>query len=127
TWCSHMDLLDGASLTFKTLRDGFPNSRLQVVDGASIAEARDEMRRHSRALDADYVQLEHAIELSQLMEQVLIDQKDGAAVFVDPDLCFWRAVDDWSFDGVAAGRLIPLHHCEFHDCITAPRLHSSLF
>jgi hypothetical protein len=34
-------------------------------------------------------------------------------------------VEEWEFGGLAAGRLIPRHHCEFSGCLSEPRLHTS--
>src|SRR5262249_16794718 len=72
-------------------------------------------------------QLDTRIELSTFMEHVLIRQATGAAVFVDPDVCFWEPVENWNFIGLAAGRFIPRHDCEFTGCRCEPRLHTSFW
>ncbi len=60
------------------------------------------------------------------MPHVLGQQQHGAAVFVDTDMCFWEAIEGWSFDGLAAGRYIPRHQCDFTGHLTEQRLHTSL-
>ena len=127
TWCSHIDLLLGSTLTFGTLRDGFPNSLLYVVDSASVPPARAEIKKLSGTVNAKFVQLDSQLQLGAFIEGVLRKQGTGCAVFVDPDVCFWQPVEDWEFQGLAAGRYVPLHECEYMRCLSAPRLHTSLF
>ncbi|MES1213444.1 MAG: hypothetical protein ABUL64_02565 [Singulisphaera sp.] len=126
TWCKDIDLLYGTTLTFKTLRRGFPTAPIHVVDAASLIAVRDQIGALAREVSAEFKQLRRHIELSQFIEAVLMRQATGSAVFVDPDVCFWQSIEDWTFDGLAAGRLIRKHHCEFTDCLTEPRLHTSL-
>ena len=126
TWCQRIQLLYGTTLVFKTLRHGFPNSPIHVVDAASIPSAREEIRQSVNSCQADFVQLDRRMELSTFIENVVANQPSGPAVFVDPDICFWQSVEDWQFSGLAAGRLIPRYDCEFTECVTEPRLHTSL-
>jgi hypothetical protein len=126
TWCKHPDLLYGTTLTFETIRDGFPTAPIHVVDAASLIIVRDNIRALAGYVSAEFKQLRRHIELSQFIEAILVRQATGSAVFVDPDVCFWEPVEDWKFDGIAAGRFIPRHACEFTDCLTVPRLHTSL-
>ena len=127
TRCHRSALLYGTTLTFKTLRDGFPNSRIHVADAASIPEARDEIGRYCRIANAEFVPLQRPLQLWKFMERVLLTQRAGAAVFVDPDVCLWEPIEHWEFTGLVAGRFIPRHACEFTHCVSEPRLHSSLF
>lgn len=125
TWCKRIELLYGTTLIFETLRVGFPNASVHVVDAASVAPARAAIQARARACGAQYLQLDRRIELSFFIEQALVRQGSGPAVFVDPDVCFWDSVEEWEFAGLAAGRLIPRHHCEFSGCLSEPRLHTS--
>ncbi len=125
TWCKRIELLYGTTLVFKTLRVGFPNATVHVVDAASLPKARDEIRASASACGAQFLQLDRRIELSVFIEQALARQGTGAAVFIDPDVCFWELVEDWKFTGLAAGRYLPRHHCEFTGCLSEPRLHTS--
>lgn len=126
TWCKRSELLYGTTLVFKTLRDGFPNAPLRVFDAASAPECRDEIRTCANACHAQFSQLERRVELGDFVEWALGNQRTGAAVFVDTDICFWQCIEDWEFDALAAGRFIPRHHCEFERCPSEPRLHTSL-
>jgi hypothetical protein len=126
TWCKRAEQLYGTTLVFKTLRDGFPNAPLRVIDAASVPEFRDAIRSCATACRAQFSQLERRVELADFIEWSLHNQRTGAAVFVDPDVCFWERIEDWEFEGLAAGRFIPRHHCEFEHCPSEPRLHTSL-
>ena len=46
-------------------------------------------------------------------------------VFLDPDVCFWKNCENWEFDSLLAGRLIPEFYDNFSKCITHPRIHTS--
>jgi hypothetical protein len=126
TWCKRAELLYGATFTFKTLRVGFPTARVIVADAGSPPEARAEIERKSVACGAEFVPLERRMELPYFIEAALRQQQSGPAVFIDPDLCFWESIEAWQFTGLAAGRFIPRHHCEFSGCVSEPRLHTSL-
>jgi hypothetical protein len=126
TWCKRIELLYGTTMVFKTLRAGFPNARVHVVDAGSVHPGREAIRKSAEACGAEFFQLDRRMELSPFIERAMTIQRSGPAVFVDPDICFWESVENWQFDGLAAGRFIPRHHCEFADCPSEPRLHTSL-
>lgn len=127
TWCKRIELLYGTTLVFHTLRAGFPSAPLHVVDAASLVSVQGDIRSQAESCGAQFVQLDRRVELSFFIEQVLAQQSEGSAVFVDPDVCFWEPVEKWEFSSLAAGRFIPRHHCEFSGCVSEPRLHTSLF
>jgi hypothetical protein len=126
TWCKNPDYLYGNLLSFKTLRDGFPNARIHVVDNASNPVCRIQIKDAAYAVDAQFSQIEHEIPHYQFIERVVETQNHGSTIFVDPDMCFWGCLEDWEFDALAAGRHIPKFYCEYTKCITHPRLHTSL-
>jgi hypothetical protein len=126
TWCQRIELLYGTTLVFKTLRDGFPHADVYVTDSASISAARPEIRRAADACGVEFEQLDEHIDLYEFIHRVIERQTSGPVVFVDPDICFWQNVEQWKFDGLAAGRFIPRHRCDFMECLTEPRLHTSL-
>jgi len=126
TWCKRIELLYGSTLVFNTLRDGFPSAPIHVVDAASIPDARIEISRKAHSCQAQFMQLDRRIELSTFIQHTIEMQRSGSAVFVDPDICFWQCVEDWQWTSLAAGRYIPRHLCEFTDCLSEPRLHTSL-
>lgn len=126
TWCRNIELLYGSTLVFKTLRTGFPSAQVHVIDGNSIEAARWDIQTAAKACEAEYLQLNRRLELAEFIAHVLTRQQSGSAVFVDPDVCFWNCVEQWQFAGLAAGRFIPRHFCDFSGCLSEPRLHTSL-
>jgi hypothetical protein len=126
TWCNQVENLYGTTLIFTTLRIGFPNTNICVVDNASLLTLRPQIRQLAQEADCEFIQLDQEIKHDEFLEQTLSKQSEGTAIFVDPDICFWKSVEDWNFDALVAGRLIPKHSCEYTRCITYPRLHTSL-
>jgi len=96
TFCRKMDLFYGTSLVFKTLRAGFPNSRVIVVDNASVATARCEIGALVRETGCKHYQIEEPdVDHPEFLQTVLSafaasNGGDGALVFLDPDVCLWE-------------------------------------
>ena len=104
THCRQRDLFYGTALIFKTLRVGFPNARVTVVDNASLPETRGEIERLARECDCEFRQLEapaiaHDAFLSKTLASVA-GGGGGPLVFLDPDLCLWRSCEDLEFDAL---------------------------
>lgn len=125
TWCNEVENLYGTTLTFKTLRVGFPSARVHVVDNASLSDCRPLIRQGAQECGAEFVQMEQGIAHHDFVERVLNTQPEGTAIFVDPDVCFWENVEGWKFDALMAGRRLPKFACELTGCVTHPRLHTS--
>lgn len=125
SFCRRAELLYGSTLTFETLRIGFPRSPIHIIDNASLPEHRERLRQGAVACGASFQQLGRRINHATFLEQVLSRHRSGQVVFVDTDLCFWQPVEEWTFEELMAGRLIPMHRCEFTGCIAHARLHTS--
>jgi hypothetical protein len=125
TWCKQVESLYGTILVFPTLRVGFPTAEINVVDNASLDAVRQLLRSQAEMCGAAFTELTQEKPHHELIEQILESQAEGAAIFVDPDVCFWKSVEEWRFDALMAGRLLPKYACEYTACITHPRLHTS--
>jgi hypothetical protein len=125
TWCNQVKNLYGTTLIFKTLRVGFPNAEVHVIDNGSLPSVRSLLKQHTQECEAQFTQLEDSIFHHDFIEQTINKQSEGTAIFVDPDVCFWENVEDWDFDALVAGRLIPPFRCEYTGCFTHPRIHTS--
>jgi len=126
TWCKEVESLYGTTLVFPTLRVGFPTAELHVVDNASLAAVRPILRNQAAICGATFTEMTQEISHHELIERTLESQAEGTAIFVDPDVCFWKSVEGWRFDALMAGRLLPKYACEYTACVTHPRLHTSL-
>jgi hypothetical protein len=130
TFCRKLELFYGTELIFRTLRVGFPNATVTVVDNASLPEVRGEIERLARAHDCRFRQIPGPASLPhhQFIERTIADA--GASgprplVFLDPDLCLWASCEEFEFDALMAGKLIDAHEDDMYECVTMPRLHTS--
>jgi len=131
TYCRNPALLYGSLLVFRTLRGGFPNARVQVVDNASLPEAREEIARAAKETGCTFQSLaEPGIAHGSFIERKIAEVAqasagDPRAVFLDPDVCLWRNCEVLEFEGLAAGLLVEAYNDEVMQCVTMPRLHTS--
>lgn len=126
TYCAHPSLAYGTLLIFKTLRTGFPTARIEVFDNGSHPDVRARIEHAAADVGATFtaMTLRH---FSDHLRWVLLEREhDGnPLVLLDPDIAFWRRVQDWDFGHtLMAGRLIPQLGKAAR--IGMPRLHPSL-
>jgi hypothetical protein len=131
TYCRNPELFYGTSLIFKTLRTGFPNARVRVVDNASLPEARSEIARLAKETECALELLpppgiaHHEFIERSLNALAAKPELGDKAVFVDPDVCLWRDCEHLEFDALVAGLLLESYNDEVMQCVTMPRLHTS--
>lgn len=129
THCRRAELFYGTSLIFRTLRVGFPNARVTVVDNASLPEVRAEIEGLARDSDCEFRQIDGpAIAHDAFLESTLASLAAGGGgplVFLDPDLCLWRSCEDLEFGALLAGKLVAAHEDPVMQCVVLPRLHTS--
>lgn len=127
TFCDDPSTLYGATLTFNTLRVGFPHADVHVVDNASHPDTRPAIRQAAEQAGGTFTQLEQRIEHADFVRGLLFGQTEyNNVVLLDPDLLFWREVEHWKFDGaLMAGRLIPTFQDSYCGSLTHARLHTS--
>ncbi len=125
TYCSDPDYLNGTTLIFKTIRTGFPTARIHVIDNASIKKSREYIKQCADSVNATYSQLQEELEHWQILADLAHNIWEGTCILIDPDVCFWQNCEQWKFDVLIAGRLIPRFHDDYSQCITEPRLHTS--
>ncbi|MBI5115794.1 hypothetical protein HZA56_04930 [Candidatus Poribacteria bacterium] len=130
TYCRNMDLFYGTELIFKSLRIGFPNAEVVVVDNSSLPEAREKIESLARGNDCRFQQLsgkgtQHHDFIQDTISGLANNGAGGSVVFLDPDICFWENCEDFEFDGLVAGKLIQPFHDSVTKTRTMPRLHTS--
>ena len=129
TYCRKIELLYGSELIFRTLRVGFPNARVSIVDNASLPEARSRIAAMARESDCEFRGIEEsAIPHDRFLEETLAsvaESGDRPLVFLDPDLCLWENCEDLEFEGLMAGRMVEAHEDPRMECVVMPRLHTS--
>jgi len=131
TYCRNMELFYGTDLIFKTLRVGFPNANVVVVDNASIPEARTAVEVLAKENDCVFEQIptpgiQHHEFIQNTLSAVADDSAcEGPLVFLDPDVCLWESCEDFDFEGRIAGKLIIGFNDSITQAVMMPRLHSS--
>jgi hypothetical protein len=131
TFCHDLEAFYGTSLIFKTLRVGFPNARVCVVDNNSLPEAQDQIANLCRENECEFKTMpepgihHHEFIDATLREQGIASSCDGPVVFLDPDMCLWQSCEDFSFDGLIAGKKLSKFHDFITNTVTMPRLHTS--
>ena len=124
TYCRDLDLLYGSTLVFGTLRVGFPESEVVVIDNASLPEARAEIRNAAHAAGALFEQVPSERRHHELLREI-VRTADVPFAVVDPDVIFWSRFDQCG-QGLIEGRLIPTFRDPYTQCLTHERLHTSL-
>lgn len=131
TFCANYDLFYGTQLVFKTLRVGFPNADVTVVDNASLPKVRTEIKAMAQETGCCFKQIEsrglqHYEFIQNTIRKAAIDPTvNGPLVFIDPDVCFWSSCENFNFDGLLAGKFINGFKDGLQQCITLPRIHTS--
>jgi hypothetical protein len=131
TYCRKKEYFYGTELVFKTLRVGFPNATVTVVDNASISELQGEIASLARKNDCEFRQLPgRGLTHHEFLETTIRDaatrgRDRGPIVFLDPDICLWDSCEDFEFDGLLAGKMISAHYDARTSTVTMPRLHTS--
>jgi hypothetical protein len=115
--------VETATLTFRTIRTGFPTAQIVVYDNGSEYELKQTVKSLAASVDAiwddHYTRMPHAYCMSRIAKE------RSNVVFVDPDVIFWKCCEDWEFPTALAGRYIPTHRSEYTKSRTISRLHTS--
>jgi hypothetical protein len=97
-----------------------------VVDNASIPSVRDRIRQTYEAVGCTFYQRDNEIPHSEFIEGVLTHTPGRSVALLDPDLVFWRTMEDIEYPGLLNGRLVPSFYDAYTKTKTVERLHTSL-
>jgi hypothetical protein len=123
TWCQDCDCLYGSTLVFSTLRIGFPDAKVIVVDNGSKPELRKLVLEKAAAAGCETRVLTKSVPHGKLVETLILESEEPC-VFVDSDIVFWESVQSWDFrPWLMAGRYIPA--MQMGGQRMTPRLHTS--
>lgn len=131
TFCRNADLFYGTSLVFETLRVGFPDAAVSVLDNCSLPEVRGRIEGLARDAGCRFGALAdrpvaHDRFLQEMLRWAAEDPEfDGPLVFLDPDVCLWKSCQGFAFDGLMAGKLGGRFTDPATRTVTQPRLHTS--
>lgn len=131
TFCRDRHTIYGNELVFKTLRVGFPNAKVTVIDNASLPVARARIKELAKRNECEFIQIkgkeiEHHAFIYDTIRLIAKDQSGGGPlVFLDPDICLWKTCEEWIFEGVMAGKPFGRYYDYVTQTITMPRIHTS--
>jgi hypothetical protein len=126
TYCPSQSEFYGNSLIFKTLRVGFPNAKIFVYDNASPIELSIKIKKLAWENDCYFTRFEKEIPHYHYFEHFIVNNNTNEPIiFLDPDICFWESCENWKFNSLLAGRLIPEFCDDWTGCITHARIHTS--
>ena len=123
TYCEHPALAYGALLVFDTLRVGFPTFDIVVVDNGSHPDVVPQIEAAAAKVNALFKPMARHNFVDHYNWWLCEQQLSNAIILLDPDVMFWGNVEDWTFDGAIAGRLIP--DLKMGDVTSLARLHPS--
>lgn len=123
--CRNLDLLPASTLVARSLRIGFPTANIFVHRNTDIKKADDLIWR---AFSGPGINQAPAVQtIHHAWIEKLIACENEPFFICDTDVVFWDSVETLEVSGEAlAGRLIPQFFDRFTNCITRPRLHTSL-
>lgn len=130
--CRDAELLPAATLVFKTLRVGFPTANVTVTlnfqDGHALNYNSVAAAARSSIQDAGLtaIRIDQTIHHEWIKE--LLERESHPFFLCDTDMVFFDSFEKWTFpeDCAMAGRYVPQFKDKFTNCITRPRLHTSL-
>ncbi len=107
TYCEHPALAYGSLMVFETLRTGFPTADVLVIDNGSHPSVVPLIEKAARQASCEFMPTTRQHFISYYRWALLEQDKMNSIVLLDPDVVFWDNVENWEFDGLMAGRLIP--------------------
>ena len=130
---------DACTLSFDTLRVGFPTANIRVFFNANGFDFEDRAMQKLEAAvgvsDCYPAERPEHVRVCFLKERVHLADWEreqvmnatGPLVLLDADTIFWRSCEDWEFgpETLLAGYYQPRIWNDFARCISMPRIHTS--
>lgn len=123
TFCRKPELFYGSSLIFESIRVGFPDAQILVVDNGSIPESLLGIKDLTESLGGHFLPLKSPVPHASIIKNLILTAQEPL-VILDPDIVFWDRTDEVS-SGLMDGRLIPTFNDPYTDTLTKERLHTS--
>lgn len=128
--CRKEELIPAAEMVFKTIRKGFPLSRITAyLNHFSDSDFHNQhwfdgvfdLTREAGIMTDTSLSTIHHEWISTLLT------RERPFFLLDTDVVFWDSFEQFDFSGQRlAGRFIPRFRDKFTNCITEPRYHTSL-
>ena len=122
-YCRNDEDINGNKLFFDTVRVGFPDAQIHVVDNRNEQKYRNLFEDLTASIDGVFHQSQNEILHSEFIKTLVMNEKDSFYL-IDPDT-IWLYKMSTEFDCSIAGRLIPQFFDSYSGCNTFSRLHTS--
>lgn len=119
------ELLPMAQMVFKTLRVGFPTSRVTVHLNNLSGEIEESIKARSFEQDCVIIECKTEFTHHHWIED-LCRKLDEPFWILDCDTIFYDSMEQFQFKEALTGWRVPQWSDEFSGCITRARLHTSL-
>ena len=107
TFCDDIDLIYGTLLVFNTLRVGFPTAEVLVFDNGSSPDALPLIEAAALNAGCEFISMPRT-PFVDFYKWALLEQVEfNSIVLLDPDVIFWKNVEQTPAIGLFSGRLIP--------------------
>lgn len=124
-FCKNAELSYGSTLVFDSIRTGFPDSNIHVIDnGIFDFSVKKSIQNKVKEIDGSFYSDGKVYTHHQLL-RTIISKISGSVAIVDPDIIFWDRMDTTS-DSLVSGRKIPIFFDPISECINHERIHTSL-
>ena len=125
TFCRKIELFYGTRMIFDSIKIGFPDSIIVVIDNASVNEAKLRLAERCKDLGAEFVSVKNELKHWQIIQEICNRETRPFAI-LDPDMVFWDRCDVVD-DALLSGRYIPNFYDLAFRCNTFERLHTSFW
>lgn len=123
--CRRPELLPFTLLVFKTIRVGFPNSKIIVRNNYLLDFAVSQIEILAKTVDAK-LEEDTSTTIHHQWIEALVNREQEPFWICDSDMVFFNKIEDWQFPTSLAGWRIPEWQDEFTKARTRSRLHTSL-
>lgn len=123
TYCTNPELAYGSLLVFDTLRVGYPDNDIVVIDNGSHPDIRPQIEAAANKAKCLFIARDQFNFVDHYAWWILNQSDVNSIVFVDPDVVFWKKMVLPVDAGLMSGRLIPQFRRQ--GVVALPRLHPS--
>ena len=122
-YCHSYENLPGNLLFFESVRIGFPDAEIHVVDNDCAHVYREQFESKTEKINGIFSTFKREVLHSNFIESLVKEESEDFYI-IDPDTVWFRRMPE-NYDAPIAGRLIPAFFDSYTGCNTFSRLHTS--
>lgn len=123
---------DACTLCFETLRVGWPTAEIHIYvnGGAFMGDIINKLYNFNKNQPDQRLHLfgTKPVHHAEWIRQQIQHSYSSPLVIADPDIVYWKSCEDWEFPAgtLLAGYYNPRMWNDFAQCISVPRIHTSM-